>query len=51
MTEKLTELFRCMWRKEANQAIPQFKDASIIHLYEQKGNSLSVTTTDASLPY
>ena len=36
MAEKLTELFQCMWRKEA---IPQdFKDASIIHLYKQKGN-------------
>ena len=36
MTEKLTELFHCMWRKEA---IPQeFKDASIIHLYKRKGN-------------
>ena len=36
MTEKLTELFQCMWRKEA---IPQdFKDASIIHLYKRKGN-------------
>ena len=34
--EKLTELFQCMWRKEA---IPQeFKDASIIHLYKRKGN-------------
>ena len=33
---KLTELFQCMWRKEA---IPQdFKDASIIHLYKRKGN-------------
>ena len=36
MTEKLTGLFQCMWRKEA---IPQdFKDASIIHLYKRKGN-------------
>ena len=36
MVEKLTELFHCMWRKEA---IPQeFKDASIIHLYKRKGN-------------
>ena len=36
MAEKLTELFHCMWRKEA---IPQeFKDASIIHLYKRKGN-------------
>ena len=36
MTDKLTELFYCMWRKEA---IPQeFKDASIIHLYKRKGN-------------
>ena len=35
MAEKLTELFHCMWRKEA---IPQeFKDASII-LYTWKGN-------------
>ena len=36
MAEKLTELFQCMWRKEA---IPQdFKDASIIHIYKRKGN-------------
>ena len=36
MAEKLTELFQCMWRKEA---IPQdFKDVSIIHLYKRKGN-------------
>ena len=36
IVEKLTELFQCMWRKEA---IPQdFKDASIIHLYKRKGN-------------
>ena len=36
MAEKQTELFHCMWRKEA---IPQeFKDASIIHLYKRKGN-------------
>ena len=36
MAEKLTELFQCMWRKEA---IPQdFKDDSIIHLYKRKGN-------------
>ena len=36
MAEKLTQLFYCMWRK---QAIPQeFKDASIIHLYKRKGN-------------
>ena len=35
MAEKLTELFQCMWRKEA---IPQdFKDGSIIHLYKRKG--------------
>ena len=36
MAEKLTELFQCMWRKEA---IPQdFKDASMIHLYKRNGN-------------
>ena len=36
MTEKLTELFRCKWRKEA---IPHdFKYASIIHPYKRKGN-------------
>ena len=36
MSEKLTELFHCMRRKEA---IPQeFKDASIIHLYKRTGN-------------
>ena len=33
MAEKLTELFHCMWRKEA---IPQeFKDASIIHPWQR----------------
>ena len=32
----LTELFHCMWKKEA---IPQeYKDACIIHLYKRKGN-------------
>ena len=41
MAEKLTELFQCMWRKEA---IPQdFKHPSII--------LKSVTTTEASLSY
>ena len=36
MAEKLTELFQCMWRKEA---IPQdSKNASIIHLYKRKEN-------------
>ena len=36
LTEKLTELFHCMWRKEA---IPQkIKDASAIRLYKQKRN-------------
>ena len=45
MIEKLTELFHCMFRKEA---IPQeFKDASIIHLEMLK----SVTTTEASPSY
>ena len=36
MAEKLTELFQCMWRKEAFSQ--DFKDASIIHLYKRKGN-------------
>ena len=40
MTEKLTDLFNCMWR---TKAIPQeFKDVSIIDLYKlyrQKGNA------------
>ena len=36
MAEKLTELFHCMWRKEAISQ--EFKDASIIHLYKRKGN-------------
>ena len=36
MAEKLTAMFQCMWRKEAIQQ--DFKDASIIHLYKQKGN-------------
>ena len=36
MTEKQTELFQCIWRKES---IPQyFKDDSITHLYKRKGN-------------
>ena len=36
MAEKLTELFQCMWRKEA---IPQdFNDTSIIHQYKRKEN-------------
>ena len=36
VAKKMTELFHIMWRKEA---IPQeFKDASIIHLFKQKGN-------------
>ena len=35
MAEKLTELFHCIWRKEA---FPQeFKDAPRIHLYKRKG--------------
>ena len=49
MTEKLTELFQCMWRKEA---IPKdFKDASIIHLFKRKGNHQVLTTTEVSLSY
>ena len=33
MAEKLTELFHCMWSKEA---IPkEFKDAFIFHLYKR----------------
>ena len=35
MTEKVTDLFHCMWRKEA--ILHEFKSASIIHLYK-KGN-------------
>ena len=43
MAEKLTDLFHCMWRKEA---IPQeFKDAPIIHLYKRKDIHKSVTAT------
>ena len=36
MAEKLTELFQCMWRKEAISQ--DFKDASVIHLYKRKEN-------------
>ena len=36
MAEKQTELFQCMWRKEAIQQ--DFKDASINPLYKRKGN-------------
>ena len=36
LAQKLTELFRIIWRKEA---IPQeFKDATIIHLFKRKWN-------------
>ena len=35
LTEKLTELFQCMWRKRAISQ--EFKDASIIHQYKRKG--------------
>ena len=36
MSEKITELIQCMWRKKA---IPQeYKDAPIIHQYKRKGN-------------
>ena len=36
LTEKLHQMFLLMWQQET---IPQeFKDASIIHLYKQKGN-------------
>ena len=34
MTEKLTLLFYCMWRKEIISQ--EFKDESIIHLYKRK---------------
>ena len=48
MAEKLTELFHCMWRKEA---IPQeFKDASIIYT-SGKEILKSVTITEASPSY
>ena len=36
MAEKLTELFHCMWRKEAISQ--EFNNASIIHLYKRKEN-------------
>ena len=36
MAEKLTELFHCMWRKEA--ILQEFKDASMIHIYKWRGN-------------
>ena len=35
-SEKLTEFFHCMWRKEAIP--PEFKDAPIIYPYKRKGN-------------
>ena len=36
LSEKITELIHCMWRKVA---IPQeYKNAPIIHLYKRKGN-------------
>ena len=37
MAEKLTELFHCMWRKDA--ILQEFQDASIFHLYKRKGNA------------
>ena len=36
MAEKLTELFDCIWRKDAIQQ--EFKDPSIFHLHKRKGN-------------
>ena len=46
VTEKLTDLFHNMWRKEA---IPQeFKDAIIIHLFKGKGILKSMTIIEAS---
>ena len=37
VANKMTEVFRIMWRKEA---IPKkFKDTSIIHQFKRKGNS------------
>ena len=37
MTEKPSELFYCMWMKEA--ILQEFKDVSIIHPYIRKGNA------------
>ena len=48
MSEKITELFQCMWRKEV---IPQeYKDAPIIHLYSTSGKEIlkSLETREAS---
>ena len=43
MTEKPSELFYCMWRKEA---IPQeFKDVAIIHPYIRKGKDVTAIET------
>ena len=40
MSEKITELIHCMWRKEA---IPkEYKDAPLIHLYKRKGNPQAI---------
>ena len=49
LTQKLTELFQNMW---SEGTIPQeIKDASIVHLYKKKGNSLATTTGGSpSLP-
>ena len=49
MAEKLTELFQCMWRKEAIQQ--DFKYASIISYTNGKEILKSVTTTEVSLSY
>ena len=36
MSEQITELIHCMWRKEA--ILQEYKDAPIIRLYKRKGN-------------
>ena len=46
MAENLTEVFHCMWKKEA---IPQkFKDVSIIYIYKRKGNPQVCETIEIS---
>ena len=44
--QKLTELFKSMWKK--GQVPQQLKYASLVHIYKRKGTASVVTITEAS---
>ena len=49
MSENRTELFHCMWRKEA--VLQEFNDAFINQLYNGKEIIMSTTTNETTLSY